>query len=144
MQVDVRSAVPRTVPATRNLISTSRADKTSSREYTPQKPDRPHTRASVALRTTILVTCSLTLCDCRRWDEDRLYATRLRMLVRVVTRSSLTSLYIYTRRWRQTDNNGRHQSYRYSQPKTDTISDTCYLADNHYNQSVTSHNTGNS
>jgi hypothetical protein len=125
------------------LISNGRADKTSSREYAPQKPDRPHTRVSVALRTTISVTCSPTLCAYRRWDGDELYATCLRMFVRVVTRSSLTSLYIYTRRGRRTDNNGRHQSYRYNQPKTDTISDVCYLADNHYSPSVSSHNTRN-
>jgi hypothetical protein len=30
-----------------------RADEASSREYAPQKPDHPHTRASVPLRTTI-------------------------------------------------------------------------------------------
>jgi hypothetical protein len=53
MQVDVRSIVPRTTPATRNLISVGRADEASSREYVSKKPDRPHTRASVALRTAI-------------------------------------------------------------------------------------------
>jgi hypothetical protein len=51
MQADVRSAVTRTTLTTRNLISFGRADGVSSREYAPQKPDRPHTRASVALRT---------------------------------------------------------------------------------------------
>jgi hypothetical protein len=33
----------------------------SSREYAPQKPDRPHTRASVSLRTAISDTCFPTL-----------------------------------------------------------------------------------
>jgi hypothetical protein len=60
MQADVRSAVPRTAPAMRNLISVGRADEASSREYAPQKPDRPHTRTSVALRTTISEASSLT------------------------------------------------------------------------------------
>lgn len=60
-QADVSSAVPRTAPTTKNWISVSRADETSSHEYAPQKPDRPHTRASVALRTTISEACSPTL-----------------------------------------------------------------------------------
>jgi hypothetical protein len=51
MQVDVHSEVPQTAPATKNLFSVGRADEASSHEYAPQKPDRPHTRASVALRT---------------------------------------------------------------------------------------------
>jgi hypothetical protein len=42
-QADVRSAVPRTAPAMRSLISGGRADDVSSDEYAPQKPDRPHT-----------------------------------------------------------------------------------------------------
>jgi hypothetical protein len=58
MQADVRSAVSRTAPATRNLISVGRADEASSHEYTPQKHDRPHTRASVSLRTAISEACS--------------------------------------------------------------------------------------
>jgi hypothetical protein len=124
-QTDVRSAVPRTAPATRNLISAGRADQASSREYAPQKPDRPHTHASVSLRTTISKACSLTLCAHIRWDGDRLYATRLRYYS-VVTRRSILSSYIYTRRGRPTDNNDRHQSYRYSQPETDAISDVRY------------------
>jgi hypothetical protein len=61
MQTDVRSAVPRTAPATRNLIIVVRADEATSRDYALQKPDRPHTRASVALRTTISEACSPTL-----------------------------------------------------------------------------------
>jgi hypothetical protein len=58
---DVRSAVPRMALAMRNLISVGRADEASSHEYTPKKPDRPHTRTSVSLRTTILEACSPTL-----------------------------------------------------------------------------------
>jgi hypothetical protein len=53
--------VPRTASMTRNLISAGRADEASSREYAPQKPDRQHTRASVALQTAISEVCSLTL-----------------------------------------------------------------------------------
>jgi hypothetical protein len=47
--------------AMRNLISASRVDEASSHEYAPQKPDRPHTRASVSLRTAISEACSTTL-----------------------------------------------------------------------------------
>jgi hypothetical protein len=61
MQADVRSAVPRTAPVTRNLISVGRANEASSHEYAPQKYDRPHTRAIVALRTAISKTCYPTL-----------------------------------------------------------------------------------
>jgi hypothetical protein len=61
MQADVRSAVPRTVPTIKNRINVGRADGTSSREYAPQKPDRPHTHASVALRAAISKACSPTL-----------------------------------------------------------------------------------
>jgi hypothetical protein len=60
-QAYVRSTVPRTASATRNLISAGRADKASSREYAPQKPDRPHTRANVSLRTAILEAYTPTL-----------------------------------------------------------------------------------
>jgi hypothetical protein len=35
IRADVRSAVPQTVPTTRNLISAGRADEASSREYAP-------------------------------------------------------------------------------------------------------------
>jgi hypothetical protein len=58
MEVDVRSVAPRTASASRNLISVDRANEASSREYTPQKHDRPHTRASVALWMVILEACS--------------------------------------------------------------------------------------
>jgi hypothetical protein len=61
MQADVSSAVPRTAPATRNLINAGRADKASSREYAPQKLDCLHTRASVSLWTAISEACSPTL-----------------------------------------------------------------------------------
>jgi hypothetical protein len=61
MQADVRNAVPRTTSATRNFIGAGRANEASNREYAPQKPDRPHIRASVALRTVISKACSPTL-----------------------------------------------------------------------------------
>jgi hypothetical protein len=61
MQVDVRSAIPRTAPTMKNWISAGRADGESSHEYAPQKPDGPHTRASVALQTAISEACSPTL-----------------------------------------------------------------------------------
>jgi hypothetical protein len=113
-QAYVCNAVPRTVPATRNLISAGRADEARSREYAPQKPDRPYTRASVSLQTAISEACSPTLsmlaeggmgmgCTQRVW-ECRVFSRTV-----VVTRSSLTSSYIYTRRGRPTDSNGRHQ-----------------------------------
>jgi hypothetical protein len=69
MQADVRSAVPQTAPATRNLIIVGRADEASSHEYAPQKPDRPHTRASVALRRAISEACSADDAD-KRWDGN--------------------------------------------------------------------------
>jgi hypothetical protein len=43
------------------LISAGRVDEASSHEYAPQKPDRPHTHASVSLWTAISEACSLTL-----------------------------------------------------------------------------------
>jgi hypothetical protein len=57
-------------------------DEASSREYGPQKPDHPHTRATVPLRTTILEACSPTLSmlaeDGTRMDDcntsERLFA----------------------------------------------------------------------
>jgi hypothetical protein len=61
MQAHVSSAVHLTAPATRNLISAGWADEASSREYAPQKPDRPHTHASVALRTAISEAYAPTL-----------------------------------------------------------------------------------
>jgi hypothetical protein len=61
MQADIRSAVHRTASATKNLIRVGRADKASSREYAPQKPDRLHIRASVALWMAISEACSPTL-----------------------------------------------------------------------------------
>jgi hypothetical protein len=90
MQSDVHSAAPRTAPATRNLISDGLTDGASSREYAHQKPDRPHTHASVALRTVISEACSPTLYARKRCDENRLCAMRLRLLVRAVTGSNLT------------------------------------------------------
>jgi hypothetical protein len=61
MHADVHSTVPQTASATMNLISAGRADEASSHEYAPQKPDRPHTRTSVSLWTSILEACSPTL-----------------------------------------------------------------------------------
>jgi hypothetical protein len=54
MQADVRSAVPRTASAMRNMISGGLADEASSREYAPQKPDRLH-------MSLCLEACSPTL-----------------------------------------------------------------------------------
>jgi hypothetical protein len=61
MYADVCSAVPRTSPTMKNWISVGRADGASSLEYAPQKHDRLHTRASVALWTEISKACSPTL-----------------------------------------------------------------------------------
>jgi hypothetical protein len=70
-QADACSAVPRTAPATRNLISVGRADEASSREYAPQKPDRPHTRASLSADDDFGGRLSHSLCSQkvrRGWD----------------------------------------------------------------------------
>jgi hypothetical protein len=70
VQEDVRSAVPRTVAGKKNSstrqlgkATNSKAvdDHASSREDAPQKSDRPHTRASVSLRSVISEACSPTL-----------------------------------------------------------------------------------
>jgi hypothetical protein len=124
-QIDVRSAVPRTAPMTRNLISAGRADEASSREYSPQKPDRSHTRASVSLRTVILEACSPTMSVLTEGGTGMGCTQRVSELYvcSYVTKSNLPSSYIYTRRGRPTNSNSHHQSYRYSQPETDAISD---------------------
>jgi hypothetical protein len=104
MQVDVCSAVPQMTLAMRNLTSVCRADEASSREYTPQKPDRPHTHASVALWTTISEACSLTLsvlaeggtgmAVCNTSETVRVYYA---IVLLPNPRSSLTSsVYIHT------------------------------------------------
>jgi hypothetical protein len=90
MQADVHSAVPRTVSATRNLISAGRVNEASSREYAPQKPDRSHTRVSVALRTTISEGCSPTLSVLAEG------ATRIRFCSRVTKRSFTSSVIVHT------------------------------------------------
>jgi hypothetical protein len=72
----------------------NRADEVSSREYTPPKPDRPHTLASVPLRTMILDACSPTLSAHRRWDGNALIATRLRDCLH--NRKSVLLLRTYT------------------------------------------------
>jgi hypothetical protein len=106
MQADVRSAVPRTTPAMRNLISVGRADEASSHEYAPQKHDRPHTRASVALRTMISEACSPTLsmlaeggtrmAVCNTFETVRAYYA---IVLLSNPRSSLTfSVYIHAQR----------------------------------------------
>jgi hypothetical protein len=59
MQAYVRSVFPWTT-STMNQISVGQAEKASNREYAPQKSDRPHTRASVPLRTAISEACSPT------------------------------------------------------------------------------------
>jgi hypothetical protein len=132
MQADVRNAVPRTAPATRYLISAGRADEASSREYGPQKPNRPHTRASVALRTMISEACSPTLSVLAEGGTKMAMCNTSKTV-----RCSYVLLYrnqkqphllrIYTRRGRPTDNNSRHHSYRYSQLETNAINDSRYL-----------------
>jgi hypothetical protein len=131
MQADVRSAVSRTASA--NLISVGRADRASSHGYAPKKPDRPHT-VQVSLCGRRFRRPALPLCARRRWDGN---ACVQRVWVCACVLSSSTEAasptevaspppYIYIRRGRPTDSNGRHQSYRYSQPKTDAISDASY------------------
>jgi hypothetical protein len=97
MRADVRSAVSRTAPTTRNRISVGRADGANSHEYTPQKPDRTHTRASVALWTTISETRSPTLSVLAEGGTGNdLNATRFR--VRVTRRAFTSSVFIHTQR----------------------------------------------
>jgi hypothetical protein len=78
-------------PATRNLTSVGRADEVSSREYAPQKPDRPHTRASVALRMAILDACSPTLSVLVEGGMRMVVCNVSKTVHCAVTRSSLTS-----------------------------------------------------
>jgi hypothetical protein len=99
MQADVCSAVPRTPPATRNLISVGRADKSSSHEYAPQKRDRTHTRASVALRTTISEACSPTLSMLVEGGMGMTMCNTSETVVCTVIRSSLPSfVYVHAQR----------------------------------------------
>jgi hypothetical protein len=99
MQADVRSAVPQTTSATRNLISVGRADEASSREYAPQKLDRPHTRASVALRTAISEACSPTLSVLAEGGTRMDVCNASETVHCVVTRSNFTySIYIHAQR----------------------------------------------
>jgi hypothetical protein len=100
------------------MIKTSVAPFTrDSREYAPQKYDRPHTRASVSLRRAISEACTPTLYVLAEdGTGDGLYVTRLR-IVRVFSRNQKQVSpppYIYMRRGRPMDSNSRHQSYRYS------------------------------
>jgi hypothetical protein len=96
--------------------------KASSHEYTPQKPDRPHTRASVSLRTTISEVCSPTLsvlvkggtvmgCTQHVW-ECRVFSCTVvvtraafpRPLIDVINRHQWRLLIVVIN-----DSNGRHQ-----------------------------------
>jgi hypothetical protein len=72
MQADVRSAVPRTAPAMRNLINAGRADEASSREY-PCKCSSADDNFGGLL--------SHSLSARRRWDGNGLSATHLRLFV---------------------------------------------------------------
>jgi hypothetical protein len=97
MQADVRSAVPRTASTTKNWIRVGRADEASSHEYAPQKPDRPHTHASVALRTVISEACSPTLSVLAEGGMGMDVCNAL--YARTVTRSSLpSSVYLHAQR----------------------------------------------
>jgi hypothetical protein len=118
------------------LTSVCRADEASSLEYTPQKPDRLHTHASVALWTTISEACSLTLsvlaeggtgmAVCYTSETVRVYYAISYCCPTLEAASPPPYIYTHARRGRPTDNNGRHYSYLYSQPETDAISDVRY------------------
>jgi hypothetical protein len=127
MQADVRSVASQTAPSTRNLINIGRTDEASSHEYAPQKPDRLHIRASVALRTTISEAFSPTLSVLTE-GGTRMVVCNASETVRVYCdqKQPPPPPYKYKHRGRRTDSNGRHQSYRYSQPETDAISDIRY------------------
>jgi hypothetical protein len=96
MQANVRSAVPRTASTTKNRIIVGRADGASSREYAPQKPDRPHTRASVALRTVISETYSPTLSMLADGGTGMGCVQLVWETVRVTGRASTSSVFIHT------------------------------------------------
>jgi hypothetical protein len=102
MQADVCSAVPRTAQATRNLINVGPMDEASNHEYAPQKPDRPHTRANVALRTMISEACSPTLSVLAEGGTGMAVCNTsktVRAYCAIDNRSSLTSsVYIHAQR----------------------------------------------
>jgi hypothetical protein len=112
MQADVRSEVPRTALMTKNWISVGRVYGATSREYAPQNPDRPHTRASVALRTAISEACSPTLSMLAeggtRMDVCNTSETVRCSYVLSSLEAASPPLYIYTCRGSPTDSNDRH------------------------------------
>jgi hypothetical protein len=117
MQLDVRSVVPRTAPATRNLICVGRADGASSRKYAPQKPDRPHTRASLALRTVISEACSPTLSVLAEGGTG---------MAMFNASETVCTCCNHKCRGRRNDSNDRHQSYHYSHLENVASSDVRY------------------
>jgi hypothetical protein len=69
-QADVRSVVPRTTPATRNLISAGRADEAGSREYAPQIFDRPMTISEACSPTLFVLAEGGTRMGCTSLAGD--------------------------------------------------------------------------
>jgi hypothetical protein len=110
MQADIRSAVPQTAPTTKNRISIGRADGASRREYAPQKLDRPHTRASVALRKAISETCSPTLCSQKVGRKWAVCNSSENLFMCIQKQPHLLCIYTRTERSEQIvtdDSNGR-------------------------------------
>jgi hypothetical protein len=110
MQVDVRSAIPRTVPATKNLISADRADDASSHEYAPQKIWSPaHPCKCSSADDDFRGLLSHSFCARRRWDGNGLSATRLSLFVCNQKNLHLLCIYIHAEGGERTGKN-RHKS----------------------------------
>jgi hypothetical protein len=73
--------------------SAGRADEASSREYAPQKPDRPHPCKCTSTKDDFRSMFSHSLCARRRLDGDVLFAMRLRDSVS--NRKSVLPLHFY-------------------------------------------------
>jgi hypothetical protein len=111
LQVDVRSAVPRTAPTTRNWIIVGRIDEASNREYIPQKHDRPHTRASVALWMMISEACSPSLCSQKAGQECAKCNMSERLFACNQKNQHLHRIYTQTEGGEQTLTNGHHDGH---------------------------------
>jgi hypothetical protein len=123
IQADVRSAVPRTTPATRNLISIGRADEASRRwdkngcVLPKNMIVRTPVQASLYERRFRRPALPHSLCS-QKVGQEWLCATHLRLCVHTMLsyccptpEAASPSSYIYTRRGRPTFSNSRHLSH---------------------------------
>jgi hypothetical protein len=104
--------------------NTGRADEASSREYAPQKPDRPHTRASVPLWTVISEACPPTISVLAEGGTGMCCLQCVGEIVRLTRRASSSSILIRSAKEgrRTTDGNnirqetdGHHNGHHYRQ-----------------------------